>query len=646
MATITTSPSPLKQNNAGTVEYINPIIIPSPDNQYVLKNNGGSIVSSVYSDGNLNYFTNFTATGPTSMTYDNVGNLYIVQQNASGGLYYLTKLSPTGVFIANYTDNVELSAPRGITYHNGIIYIVNQTNTGSPVNSIIQFNTVTLVFAQFCNIGNPNFKNPFGITIDNIGQNLYVTNLSNVGGYFRIIQIAIANPTVSNIYYDSNSIDILHTPTGIVFDSNNNLYITNTSVNTTSQYFITKIDATATATAFYATSDLNLLDYPHELAILNNYLYITNVNGTTTPGFITAINLIGTPTATRVWTGPVGYQLNNIIFNNLGTMFVTNNNSGATVNRVTEIFTRFNFSNVLLFTSGYVRLWIYDITSGIFIANFYIDISSICFKEGTKILCMIDKKEKYVAIENIKENTFVKIYNKSGKGLHYRKAKFIVKSALENSSESTINKLYCIKKERNSKLIEDLYVTGSHALLYDDLSDMEYEKMSRLVEHYNAYSIRIENEENMSAEEVENTKSLMKYYNDYKMELENKYKLIAYFDDRFEEVMEERVFNIYHIVLENANKYDNYGIWANGILAESTCEVSLSRFPGYEKVNFNRVTNGLTKLRDRNINDKLQQYLKKVDDKVVKMVEQEIKERKFTYKRAHILCHNKTYKKC
>jgi uncharacterized membrane protein len=98
--------------------------------------------------------------------------------------------------------------------------------------------------------------------------------------------------------------------------------------------------------------------------------------------------------------------------------------------------------------------------------------------------------------------------------------------------------------------------------------------------------------------------------------------------------------------LENANKYDNYGIWANGILAESTCEVSLSRFPGYEKVNFNRVTNGLTKLRDRNINDKLQQYLKKVDDKVVKMVEQEIKERKFTYKRASLIRRNKTYKKC
>ena len=637
MATITTSPSPLKQNNAGTVEYINPIIIPSPDNQYVLKNNGGSIVSSVYSDGNLNYFTNFTANIPMGMTYDNVGNLYIVQNSVSAGLYYLTKLSPTGVFIANYTTTLLIN-PVGIKYHNGIIYIVSRTN-----NEIIAFDTVTLLFSVFFAPGATVLHSPYGITIDNTGQNLYVTNTATISAQYHVTKIPIAAPLTVSTFCTSST--LLKTPTGIVFDSNNNLYVTNYG-NNSGQYFITKIDASGNATIFYTTSDTNLLHDSLDVAILNNYLYITNIAIGLSFSFITAINLIGTPTATRVWTGPVGYQLNNIIFNNLGTMFVTNNNSGLTVNRVTEIFTRFNFSNVLLFTSGYVRLWIYDITSGIFIANFYIDISSICFKEGTKILCMIDKKEKYVAIENIKENTFVKIYNKSGKGLHYRKAKFIVKSALENSSESTINKLYCIKKERNSKLIEDLYVTGSHALLYDDLSDMEYEKMSRLVEHYNAYSIRIENEENMSAEEVENTKSLMKYYNDYKMELENKYKLIAYFDDRFEEVMEERVFNIYHIVLENANKYDNYGIWANGILAESTCEVSLSRFPGYEKVNFNRVTNGLTKLRDRNINDKLQQYLKKVDDKVVKMVEQEIKERKFTYKRAHILCHNKTYKKC
>ena len=660
MATITTNPSPLKQNNAGTVEYINPIIIPSPDHQYVLKNSGGSIVSTAYSGGNLNYFENFSSSLPTEhprgMTYDDDGNLYI-STTSSGLTPYITKLSPTGILIANYTDGL-LSSPYGITYYNGTIYIVDNDAT----DQIIAFDINTTFFTQLYDGSASGYlNNPIGITIDNTGQYLYVTNQTagtgspvTLGDYF-ITKILIIGATAS-IYYSSPT--MLNDPDGIVFDYNDNLYIANRIQNTSSgQYFITKMDASGpiptNATIFYTTSNLNLLNFPIELAILNDYLYITNVYvfpNPSIPGFISAINLIGTPTATSVWTSPLGYQLGNIIFNNFGTMFVTNDNISTlgTTNRVTEIFTQFDFSNVIIHTGGYVRLYIYDITTGLYIVSFYLDIQSICFKEGTKILCMIDKREQYVAIEDIKENTFVKIYNKTGKGGHYRKAKFIVKSALENSSESTINKLYCIKKERHNKLIEDLYVTGSHALLYDELTDMEYEKMSRLVEHYNTYTIRLENEENMSTEEVENTKSLMKYYNDYKMELDDKYKLIAYFDDRFEEVNDEGVFNIYHIVLENANKYDNYGIWANGILAESTCEVSLSRFPGYEKVNFNGVTTGLTKLKreKENINDKLQRYLNRGDDKVVKMVEQEIKERKFTYKRVCLMRRNKTYKKC
>ena len=78
MATITTNPSPLKQNNAGTVEYSNPIIIPSPDHQYVLKNSGGSTVSTAYSPTvNLTYFTDFSFNNsdPRGMAYDNDGNI-------------------------------------------------------------------------------------------------------------------------------------------------------------------------------------------------------------------------------------------------------------------------------------------------------------------------------------------------------------------------------------------------------------------------------------------------------------------------------------------------------------------------------------------------------------------------------------------
>ena len=659
MATITTNPSPLKQNNAGTVEYSNPIIIPSPDHQYVLKNSGGSTVSTAYSPTvNLTYFTDFSFNNsdPRGMAYDNDGNMYIATTQSNLGNFYITKISPTGQFIAEYTS-VLLNIPYGIAYNNGLLYIVNRYASNNQ-GSIVTFDINTLVFTLFYDttITTPMYylNNPIEIIIDNTGQNLYITNqtqnttLFPAIGYF-ITKIPIANPAGITIYYSSTT--MLNSPDGITIDSNNNLYIANRIQNTISgQYFITKIDALGSATIFYTTNDLNLLNFPLCIELgPDNKLYISNVYiflNPSIPGFITSINLNGT-NPLNFWLAPNGIQLSNIIFNNLGNMFISCGSS-TNLNSIINISNQLNFNNVIIHTGGYVRLYIYDINTGLYIANFYLDIQSICFKEGTKILCMIDKREQYVAIEDIKENTFVKIYNKSGKGGHYRKAKFIVKSALENSSESTINKLYCIKKERNNKLFEDLYVTGSHALLYDDLTDMEYEKMSRLVEHYNTYTIRLENEENMSTEEVENTKSLMKYYNDYKMELDDKYKLIAYFDDRFEEVNDEGVFNIYHIVLENANKYDNYGIWANGILAESTCEVSLSRFPGYEKVNFNGVTTGLTKLKreKENINDKLQRYLNRGDDKVVKMVEQEIKERKFTYKRVCLMRRNKTYKKC
>ena len=217
-----------------------------------------------------------------------------------------------------------------------IIYIVNRGN-----DEIIAFDTVTPGFSLFCSPGSSFLNSPYGITIDNIGQNLYVTNTQdNLGNYF-VTKIPILTPLSLVVYYSSST--FLSTPVGIVFDSNNNLYITNTSVNTTSQYFITKIDATATATAFYATSDLNLLDYPHELAILNNYLYITNVNGTTTPGFITAINLNGT-NPLNFWLAPNGIQLSNIIFNNLGNMFISCGSS-TNLNSIINISNQLNFNN-------------------------------------------------------------------------------------------------------------------------------------------------------------------------------------------------------------------------------------------------------------------------------------------------------------
>jgi hypothetical protein len=91
-------------------------------------------------------------------------------------------------------------------------------------------------------------------------------------------------------------------------------------------------------------------------------------------------------------------------------------------------------------------------------------------------------------------------------------------------------------------------------MLYDTISEREEEAMNNLLDTYNdKFEINISNK------------------------IDDKYKLIAYYDNNFMEVRKDIVVSIYHLVLENENKYINYGIYANGVLTESIDEVNLLR---------------------------------------------------------------------
>jgi hypothetical protein len=149
--------------------------------------------------------------------------------------------------------------------------------------------------------------------------------------------------------------------------------------------------------------------------------------------------------------------------------------------------------------------------------------------------------------------------NKNG----YKKIKYLIKTKMINSSKKTINKLYVMRKTENNGLIEDLYVTGSHALLKDELSEKEEKKMNKLISEF---------------KEIK-----------YDKKIDDKYKLLACFDKRFEEYNEEGYYHIYHIVLEDDEGiYRNYGIYANGILAESTMEDTLFKMNYYDLINIDK----------------------------------------------------------
>ena len=229
------------------------------------------------------------------------------------------------------------------------------------------------------------------------------------------------------------------------------------------------------------------------------------------------------------------------------------NNSYVLINQmgtiVSEIYIPNTNTNTFVFKKGVLYqgfniLQIYNISGNELSNIFKIDLSTKCFNEQTKILCLVDSVEKYIPIEELNETIHVKTY-KHG----YRKIKYLIKSTLLNVQENTINKLYKLIKTENNNLIEDLYLTGGHSILKDNLSEKEIIKMKKLIENKN-----------------------IKF--DYK--INDKYKLLVCFDKSFQEYNKKGYYNIYQLVLDNDNNVEkNYGIYANGLLVESTNDICL-----------------------------------------------------------------------
>jgi hypothetical protein len=156
-----------------------------------------------------------------------------------------------------------------------------------------------------------------------------------------------------------------------------------------------------------------------------------------------------------------------------------------------------------------------------------------CFKKGTKILC---ENEIYRPIEELKIGDLVKTY-KHG----YRKIIMCTHSSLSEYSKKRVNKLYTYSREKNPDLIEDLHLTGGHSLLLDRLTEEESNDMNQINWHADEFIV------------------------------EDKYKLLACFSSELCIAAEQNV-EIYHFTLEppeNAKPSHVYGIYANGILAES-----------------------------------------------------------------------------
>lgn len=164
--------------------------------------------------------------------------------------------------------------------------------------------------------------------------------------------------------------------------------------------------------------------------------------------------------------------------------------------------------------------------------------SSPCFLEGSKILSLMGGEEVYVPIEKLQKGDLIKT-SRNG----YKKIEVIGKGTIVNKGDGARieERLYKCSKDKYPELSEDLYITGFHSILVDNLTDAQKETI---------------------------IKTMGKLYS-----TENKYRLIAYADERAEPWSSEGKFTIWHLALENTDRRMNYGIYANGGLLVESCSI-------------------------------------------------------------------------
>jgi hypothetical protein len=207
-----------------------------------------------------------------------------------------------------------------------------------------------------------------------------------------------------------------------------------------------------------------------------------------------------------------------------------NNFSGLYTN---HCYGAFDSNNNYYFVNTYTAGFSSNV-SGVF-AIFKI----LCFKEDTQILTY----DGYKLIQDLRKGDLVKTSQNGYKPIY----KIGDSKIIQQSSEDRIkDQLYKCSTENFPEVFEDLVLTGCHCILVDKFKDETEREDAKKINMVNANDT------------------------DDDFITENKYRLPACIDERTTVYEVEGEHTIYHFALENDDYYMNYGVYANGLLVEST----------------------------------------------------------------------------
>jgi hypothetical protein len=158
-----------------------------------------------------------------------------------------------------------------------------------------------------------------------------------------------------------------------------------------------------------------------------------------------------------------------------------------------------------------------------------------CFLEGTKILCMVDGVEKHVAVQTIRPGTLVKTVHHG-----FQPVKLIGSRPMVNVGGDIRDKnsLYLCTRAAYPELTEDLIITGCHSILVDQITDAHRQGIIDTLERV--------------------------------FVTDKKYRLPACVDERAAVCQKVGAFTVWHFALEHTDIKMNYGVYAHGLLVESS----------------------------------------------------------------------------
>ena len=169
-----------------------------------------------------------------------------------------------------------------------------------------------------------------------------------------------------------------------------------------------------------------------------------------------------------------------------------------------------------------------------------------CFKHDTKILCFKEGREFYMNIQDIRNGDLVKTLDHG-----YLPVNMIGKRDIYHpaSQERIKSQLYKCSQSEYPEIFEDLIITGCHCVLIDDFVNEEQRKKT------------------------------FEVYGDIYV-TESKYRLPSCIDERASVYENPGTYTIYHFALENDDYYMNYGIYANGLLVETSSKRYMKELSG------------------------------------------------------------------